>query len=107
MPTHPSAVVQAMHAGAIRLALYNNAALETPYNVTVAEITNAISELRNSVGGVTTSAPARPSSILCSIAPPHTLHPTPQQTAALTCAACACWPAKTLCIAADPALHAA
>ena len=49
--------LQAMHAGAIRAFLYNNAPLETPYNVTVAEITNAISELRTSVGGVTTSAP--------------------------------------------------
>ena len=46
-----------MHAGAIRAFLYNNAQLETPYNVTVAEVTAAISELRNSVGGVTTSAP--------------------------------------------------
>ena len=49
--------LQGMHAGAIRAFLYNNAQLETPYNVTVAEVTAAISELRNSVGGVTTSAP--------------------------------------------------
>ena len=45
-----------MHAGAIRALLYNNANLETPYNVTVADLTHAIAELRDTVGGVTTSA---------------------------------------------------
>ena len=48
--------LQGMHAGAIRAFLYNNAQLETPYNVTVADLTHAIAELRDTVGGVTTSA---------------------------------------------------
>ena len=43
--------VEAYHAGIIRTLLYQQRDTETPYNETVAEIVQAISALRASVGG--------------------------------------------------------
>ena len=43
--------VEAYHAGIIRTLLYQQRDTETPYNITVADLVQAISALRASVGG--------------------------------------------------------
>ena len=43
--------VEAYHAGIVRLALYEQRAVVTPYNVTVETIVDAIAALRDSVDG--------------------------------------------------------
>lgn len=43
--------VEAYHAGAIRTLLYQQRSTVTPYNVTVADIVEAIATLRQRVGG--------------------------------------------------------